>query len=190
MNEYLKKITSTDNPFVLTNAAGYFISDSLRNQSVKLYDSYLINGECIRIRASALIQPSWGENIRIRHCIDILNQKLLAQVFDDTAAIGFLSDLGEKIFTLNTEKRPHYIANNYMQLMGTPVETSLLEALAEVRIKYDSLPDDDGPYHTESFPWDYCEPENILLDKQPFAQPEQVFSSPHAEDIFVALAQI
>ncbi|MFN9878015.1 MAG: hypothetical protein ACK53V_17120 [Planctomycetota bacterium] len=77
----------------------------------------------------------------------------------------FLNDIH-----LLTESRRHFLADRLSDGGALVSNQQFLQSLSEMRTAFDSLPDDDGPYHVEVFPWHYAAPERELL--APGSQPE------------------
>ena len=161
----ISHIRNTDNPLIVANKISYFLSDALREGKISLYEAYVVNWEEIRFRRMGYTQPAWGGRVRIMTCLTLLNQKLLAHFFNDQLGVEKLRDWGLEANQLNNEKRPHYIMDRYNVFLDANDSTNLLEKLSDVRISYERLSDEDGPYHTEVFPYHYYSPEELLLGK-------------------------
>jgi len=161
----IEHIRIQNNPLVLANKISYFIADALKGDQLNLYTAYLLHWEEIRLRRIGYMKLSWGGKVRISTCLAILNQKLLAHMFDEHAGAETLGDWGEEASRLNRENRPHYIMDNYIRYLHAVDSPELLEKLQRVRDRYDTLSDEEGPYHTEVFPYHYYRPEELLLQK-------------------------
>jgi hypothetical protein len=151
------------NPLIVANEISYFISDALRDGKISLYDAYMLNWEEIKYRRMGYTQSAWNDNVRIATCLAILNQKLLAHIFDEQIGAEKLNEWGLEAYNLNAEKRAHYIMDSYKLFLDAVQTPELLEKLLDTRKSYDDLSDTEGPYHTEVFPFDFYSPEEILL---------------------------
>lgn len=110
--------------------------------------------------------PAWNGRVQISTCLEILNQKLLALIFNDVNCAKQLVDRGKEALDLCGERRTHYIMDRYMEFLNVNTnDTGLLKELLTVRENYAALSDEEGPYHVEVFPYHYFEPERILLEK-------------------------
>lgn len=157
-------IKDKDNPLLIANKISYFVSDALREEKINLYEAYLLNWEEIRFRRMSYIESGWNGKVRISTCLAILNQRMLAQVFKDNVAVSELKEWGLEALNLNGEKRAHYILDRYNTFLDAGKSPELLKELLKVRNRYQSLSDNDGPYHNEVFPYHFYSPEKILLD--------------------------
>lgn len=165
-NKILQDVRNTDNPAIKAIRLSVHLSDMLRENKVNIYEAYLLQGEVISHRREGYILPAWGSTVQISDCIAILNQRLLALVFKDYKYADLLKDFGIEALHLCKEKRAHYIMDDYMEFININVGAdSLLYKLYNARQNYNSLSDEEGPFHVEEFPYHYCEPEKILLGK-------------------------
>lgn len=95
-----------------------------------------------------------------------MNQRLLALAFGDNDWAKQLQDWGKEAMQLCAEKRPHYVMDRYLEFLNIEEGSDdLLQELLSIREKYVRLGNNEGPFHTEVFPYHYCEPEKILLDR-------------------------
>ncbi|KAF2342342.1 hypothetical protein [Flavobacterium tistrianum] len=165
MDDLINKIKSTDHILVKANKLSYFISDALRENQITLYEGYVLNLEIIKLNRISYTQPAWNKSVQISTCVTILNQYLLAKIFDNSAGAEMLKKIAAEAFLLNKEKRSHYIMDHYKSYFENNNSEKLLQDLLEIRNNYDKLSDDDGPYHVEAFPYHFHHPEKILLEK-------------------------
>ena len=170
-NKILQDVRNTDNPTIKARRLSVHLSDMLRENKINIYEAYLLQGEIISCRREGYILPAWGNTVQcstvqISDCIAILNQRLLALVFKDYKYADLLKDCGIEALHLCKEKRAHYIMDDYMEFININAGAdSLLYKLYNARQNYNSLSDEEGPFHVEEFPYHYCEPEKILLGK-------------------------
>lgn len=170
-NKILQDVRNTDNPAIKAIRLSVHLSDMLRENKINIYEAYLLQGEIISFRREGYILPAWGSTVQcstvqISDCIAILNQRLLALVFKDYKYADLLKDFGIEALHLCKEKRAHYIMDDYMEFININAGAdSLLYKLYNARQNYNSLSDEEGPFHVEEFPYHYCEPEKILLGK-------------------------
>lgn len=170
-NKILQDVRNTDNPAIKAIRLSVHLSDMLRENKINIYEAYLLQGEIISFRREGYILPAWGSTaqcstVQISDCIAILNQRLLALVFEDYKYADLLKDFGIEALHLCKEKRAHYIMDDYMEFININAGAdSLLYKLYNARQNYNSLSDEEGPFHVEEFPYHYCELEKILLGK-------------------------
>ena len=170
-NKILQDVRNTDNPTIKAIRLSVHLSDMLRENKINIYEAYLLQGEIISFRREGYMLPAWGSTVQcstvqISDCIAILNQRLLALVFKDYKYADLLKDFGIEALHLCKEKRAHYIMDDYMEFININAGAdSLLYKLYNARQNYNSLSDEEGPFHVEEFPYHYCEPEKILLGK-------------------------
>ena len=166
-NKILEDIKNTDNPVIKAIRLSVHLSNMLKENKVNIYEAYLLQGEIINYRREGYTLPAWNDTVQISTCLAILNQRLLALAFKDDKYAGLLKKFGIEALHLCKEKRAHYIMDDYMEFMYIEDEASdLLYKLYNARKKYNSLSDEEGPFHVEEFPYHYYEPEKILLDKK------------------------
>lgn len=162
----LQDVKNTDNPLIKAMSLSVFISNLLRENRINIYEAYLIQGEIINYNREGYTLSAWNDTVQISTCIEILNQRLLALAFKDEKYAHFLREIGLEALHLCKENRTHYIMDNYIEFININDESNvLLQKLYDVRKKYNSLSYSKGPYHIEQFPYHYCEPEKMLLDK-------------------------
>ena len=70
---------------------------------------------------------------------------------------------------------------------GAKPSRTLLTEMSRVRREYERLSDDDGPYHTEVFPYDEMAPEDILLSGTPLRPFKSNDLEPEVERLLLAL---
>lgn len=154
------------NPIVVANNINYFLSDAMRENTISLYEGYLLNWEILRFRRFGYTNSGWGRKVRITICLELMNQKLLAHIFDEAVSAQRLEEWGLEAYRLNDERRPHYIMDNYLNYLNANNYPDLLFNLQKIREQYQQLSFDDGPYHNEVFPAHHYSPEAILLGQQ------------------------
>lgn len=165
-NNILQDAKNTDNPAIKAMSLSVHLSNMLRENRINIYEAYLLNGEIINYNREGYTLPAWNGFVGISECIAILNQRLLALVFKDEKYAHLLREFGIEALHLSKQNRTHYIMDSYIEFININDESdNLLHKLYKVRKKYNSLSYNDGPYHVEKFPWDYYEPEKMLLDK-------------------------
>ncbi|MBN1500155.1 MAG: hypothetical protein JW982_08370 [Spirochaetes bacterium] len=166
INKILSGYNESENPGSTAFNISLFICDGLRNGSLSLYESYMLNYEFLRFNRLWYTQKAWEGWVQITNLIDILNQKLLAEVFNDKQCIKSIMDMAEEVFLLNSEKRKHYILNDYAAYLESQNNPVLLKKLMNIRSGCEKADHDEGPYHNESFPYDFFNFEEMLLHKE------------------------
>ena len=165
VREMICSLNKTGNPIVKAKKISFYLSDLLKQNEINLYEAYLLNKEIIKHTREGYILPVWNGRVQISTCIGILNQRLLAIAFGDSDYSKQLLEWGEDAMRLCAEKRSHYIMDKYFDFLNIEDGShDLLQKLLSVREKYAILDNNDGPFHTEVFPYHYYEPEKILLD--------------------------
>lgn len=160
----LRDIQNATHPAVKAVKLSHYISDGLKNKSLSLYEAYHLQEEVICYKREGWLLPAWNGIVSYSSCIEILNQMILAEIFQDTANAKLLREWGRKAYSLCDKKRRHYIMDRFPSFLEEPISRDLLRELSKVRADYESLSDADGPYHVEAFPFHYYEPENIMLN--------------------------
>lgn len=166
INELLEELKKEDNPLNIAIEISSFVAELFRNGQMTLYEAYSVYWEAIKYERKGYLQLTHRNYVRISTCITILNQKLLADIFDDRAASNMLKQWAVEAYKLNNEKRPHYIIDRFMEFLSANERPELLEELLQVRKNYEKLSFNDGPYHCEEFPYDCYSFEEILLDNE------------------------
>ncbi|MCE2801761.1 MAG: hypothetical protein ACK56J_06370 [Planctomycetota bacterium] len=159
-----------DHPLIQADDLWLYVSDRLRSATVDLYSAFLVAHEALRIGRNGYLQAAWNYHLSISGLLQIYMHCLTARAFhaDAMARVAeewFLNDIH-----LLTESRRHFLADRLSDGGALVSNQQFLQSLSEMRTAFDSLPDDDGPYHVEVFPWHYAAPERELL--APGSQPE------------------
>lgn len=162
----VSKVKSRVNPSIAAADISGFISESLKEGKISLYETYMINMEVLRFERSGYMQPAWGKKAGINQCLSILNQKLLAHVFWEGASAEKLKIWGIEAYSLYRMKRRHYIMDEYVSFLDADNSPKLLDKLQTYRDFYKDLSFDEGPYHFEVFPYLYFSPEKELLENK------------------------
>lgn len=182
----INEIKSTDHPALKSLNLSLYISENLREKKLNIYEAYLLQGEVIRYTRDSYIMPAWSGKVQISTCLNLLNQKLLALAFNDIGYMKNIEKWSTEALQLCVEKRKHYIMDKYSEFLSIDFDSrDLLLELLNVREKYDSLSYDDGPYHTEVFPYDEFEPEKILLERSDLSK--EKFISKDIETLLIEL---
>lgn len=161
----LKRLEKEINPAIRAAILGRYLSDCLKTNSLNLYETYLINWEKIRFERRGYLESSWNERVRITNCISILNMKMLAYLFNEEKSLEMLDNWAKEAHRANQEKRKHYIMDQYEKYLCFDKNVDVLRELLEVR-EYKKGLFDYGPYHTEIFPYEYCKPEELIINHE------------------------
>lgn len=152
-----------------------YLRDARKDQQITLYEYYLVETERVSFEHQAYVQPGWPDRVRISHLIRLLNMKMLALLFQEQEAAEMWDAWGMEAYRLNQEKRPHYILDDYPTFLRTEQDPAVLSKLLAKR-KSRRKPFDNGPYHDECFPWDWCVYEEMLLEGRYFGQEDKKIS--------------
>jgi hypothetical protein len=163
--ELIDELKSIDHPRLISVRISRFISDAMRDNIINLYEGYLLNWEVISYQRRSYIEAAWNGSVRISLCLALLNQRFLAQIFENNESATQLKLWGIEAMNLNKEKREHYIMDRFEEFLDAKDSPDLLKKLVDIRNEYRLLDFDNGPYHNEEFPYDYYAPEKILLEK-------------------------
>lgn len=164
IDQILQDVRNTDNPVIKAIRLSVHLSKMLKENEINIYEAYLLHGEIINYRREGYILPAWNGTVQISTCLAILNQRLLALAFKDDKYADLLKEFGIEALHLCKEKRAHYVMDSYVEFINIKDQSNnLLQKLCSIRENYNSLSDDEGPYHVEEFPYHYYEPEKILL---------------------------
>lgn len=186
LSNIIQEIRETGNPVLKAQKITSVIADGLRNQTLNLYEAYLLHWEVIYATRDSYILPAWNRTVRISTCLALLNHRLLALAFHDEACAQQAQQWGMEAFGLCAEKRAHYIMDRYSEFIGIEYDDEdLLKELLNVRESYPVLSDEQGPYHVESFPYHYFAAEKLLLDKTDFSKEKRI--SKDVETILIAI---
>lgn len=161
----VKKITSTKNPSIIASDIMSFNISLIRDEQISLYEAFMLNGEAIKFERLAYTQLSWKQKVNINTCLIILNQKLLADVFDEKEYSKKLKQIALEASLLYKLKNSHYIMNKYLDFFEDTISQMNLLELQEYRDNINDLDYDEGPYHFECFPYLFYNPESILLSE-------------------------
>ncbi len=162
--DLINRIKTTTNPGIIASEISHLIVEALREEKISLYEAYMLNYEYIKFNRMWYTQPAWRGWSQTSRCLDILNQKLLAHVFNEDITADRMREWGLEAFKLSNEKRKHYIMDRYNLFLNAEEQPQLIKELLKYRNNYKKLSFDNGPYHTESFPYEFYSPEEILLD--------------------------
>lgn len=152
-----------DHPLIQSDDLFHYISDRMRRGSLDLYSAFLLAHEAIRIKRNGYLQPAWKYKLSISGLLAIYVHCITARAFrEDRIARTVSTWLNEDAAHLR-EHRSHFLTNQ-LRVGGTwRFDQEALSALSQMRKQYDSLDDDNGPFHVEVFPWHYAAPERELM---------------------------
>lgn len=185
INVIIDELKSTNHPSVRASILSKYISQSLLNKCINLYEAYLLNWEKINYEREAYVQPAWNKKVQITNCISILNMKMVAYLLNDQLSVIKLSDWALEAYNMNQEKRSHYIMDNYEIYLHAYNDGMLLTKLLSIRSNKISF--NDGPFHSEIFPYEYCLFEEYLINKMFFGDSEKYVSN-SVEDLLVEIS--
>lgn len=139
-----------------------FVSRAMREKEINLYEAYLVSGMKMEFTRLSYVQPAWPGRVRISILLELLNLRLLATAFEEKDEERRWIGYAKEAFSMNQEKRPHYILDHYQAYLEETILPEFLQNLKDVRASR-SKPFDNGPYHTELFPYNKCKCEELLL---------------------------
>lgn len=180
-------LDSESNPLIVADAITIFISDGLRNGTISLYSAFLLNHDVLRLRRLGYRQPAWQCRLSISGVLALYMQYLFGLAIGEAKVATVVSGwLGADV-SLIAEKRDHYIREYLGRLPDIEPSREQLTELSRIRSEYPTLSDDDGPYHTEVFPYDYFSPEDVLLGRSS-AGVDKSRIEPDAESLMLAIS--
>lgn len=168
----LSELGETSRPSSRSISMIGYLRDARKDQQITLYEYYLVETERVSFEHQACVQPGWPDRVRISHLIRLLNMKMLALLFQEREAAEMWDAWGMEAYRLNQEKRPHYILDDYPTYLRAEQDPAVLSKLLAKR-KSRRKPFDNGPYHDECFPWDWCVYEEMLLEGRYFGQEDK-----------------
>lgn len=160
----------SDHPLIQADDLHFYISDRLRDGSVDLYSAFLLAHEALRIGRNGYLEPAWNHNLSISGLLRVFMHSLTARAFGAAALATIAEDWFINDISHLHERRPHFFTDRLSEGPALITKREFLQSLFEMREHYDSLNDDDGPFHVEVFPWHHATPEGELL--LPGSQPE------------------
>ena len=167
---------------------GVFVSQGLRGKEITLYEAYLLSGMKMEFTRLSYVQPAWSNRVCISILLELLNLRLLAAAFEKKSEEVRWTGYAREAYSMNHEKRPHYILDHYQEYLGETISPKLLQNMKDVRASR-SKPFDNGPYHTEVFPYDKCNCEELLLQGKTLPRrTKKVYNA--IENVLVELALI
>ena len=176
------------NPLIVADAVGIFISDGLRAENISLYSAFLLNQDVLRLRRRGYRQPAWQSALSLSGVLALYMQYLFGMTVGETSIVRTVALWLEEDTPLLGEHREHYIRNILTPISAIDPSEEQLIKLSEIRSKYMELSGDDGPYHTEVFPYDYYSPEDVLLGQSGAAAGKGQIE-PDVEELMLALAE-
>jgi len=151
-------------PQVIAMELGFLISDSLKSGEISLYEGYLLNSEKLRFRRRAYSELAWDIKPQISDLLGLLNQQLMARVYEDEQAARLFGRWATEAYKENRERRSHEIVDSYENFISGD-NAACLERMSELRHSYDRLNSNFGPFHVEFFPFEHFSPEDYLLGR-------------------------
>ena len=175
------------NPLIVADAIRFFISDGLRDESISLYSAFLLNQDELRLRRMGYRQPAWRSRLSLSGVLALYMQYLFGLAVGEADVTRTVASWLEEDIPLLGEKRKHYICGYLAGLPAIEPSREQLIELSKIRSRYEVLSDDDGPYHTEVFPYDYFSPEDVLLGRSP-ASVKAGTIEPEVESLMLAIS--
>lgn len=159
-------IATESNPSTQANEVRRVIVRGLRDATLTLYEAYLLHCEAVRIDRIAYTQSAWGRRLSISGLLTIVMHSITAEAFRLHDAASKYERWYVDDFPQLAEHRPHFLTEAYPGTTGWRSDQDFLRRLHTTRIEYDKLPDDDGPYPTEVFPFHFAAPELVLIGER------------------------
>lgn len=174
------------NPLIVADEINILVSYGLQNDSFSLYSAFLLNQDVLRLRRMGYRQPAWRCRLSISGVLALYMQYLFGLAVGETSVAGAVAGWLEQDFPLLGEKRDHYIREYLGRLSAIEPSREQLSKLSRIRADYTTLSNDDGPYHTEVFPYEYFSPEDALLGRSS-AIVERGEIEPEVEELMIRL---
>ena len=153
----------SDHPLIMADDLRFYISRRLKTGDLDLHSAFLLLHEAVRIGRIGYLQSAWGKELSISGLLRIYMNGLMASAFGITAVIEKSREWLVNDMKLLASDRKHYFTSE-MRKLKLFNDVDFLKQLSDIRQNYETLNDDNGPYHTECFPWHYAAPERELLD--------------------------
>lgn len=175
-------------PLIQADTLSQYIARRLSAGNLDLYSAFLLAHEATRIRRYGYLQPAWRYQLSISGLLRIYMLGVTATAFQIEGVVSVARHWLMNDIALLVEKRPHFFTDRIGKI-ELFTDIPFLTTLSDMRDQYASLPDDEGPYHVEVFPWDDASPERELI--RPNSQP--AFNNtrnidPEVETLLVELA--
>lgn len=164
-NALIERVKAAATPGNRSLEIGVFISQGLRGKEINLYEAYLLSRMKMEFTRLSYVQPAWYNRVRISILLELLNLRLLAAAFEEKSEETRWIGYAKEAYSMNQERRPHYILDHYQEYLKETIPPQFLQNLRDVRASR-SKPFDNGPYHTEVFPYNKCKCEELLLQEK------------------------
>lgn len=165
----LSKLHQCKNPLIISLEIEFLLNDMLRNKEISFYEGYLINDEVLRFQRRGYTEISWNSEVSISNCISLMNQKLVADLFEDRVSSDKYKEFSIEAYKMYCNRKIPFdncfIMRRFLLFLDSNNNNKLLNELLYMRNKYDFLSDDHGPYHVEYFPCHYFNFEEMLINK-------------------------
>ena len=163
----IENVKAKTNPANRSLQISVFVSRCLREKEINLYEAYLLSGIEMEFSRLSYVQPAWSIRVHIRILLELLNLRLLAAAFEEKSEEIRWIGYAKEAYSMNQERRQHYILDHYQEYLEETISPKLLQNLKDVRSSR-SKPFDNGPYHTDVFPYNKCKCEELLLQGKTF----------------------
>ncbi len=187
-NVLIETVKAQTNPGNRGLHIGIFVSQGLRGKEINLYEAYLLSGFKMEFTRLSYVQPAWPDRVHISILVELLNLRLLAAALEEKREEEHWIEYAKEAYSMNQEKRPHYILDRYPEYLEETIPPGALKSLANVRASR-SKPFNKGPYHTEVFPYDECRCEELLLQGETLRRGDKEIRGA-IENLLVELALI
>ena len=176
------------NPVIVADSIRQFISEGLHHEQLSLYSAFLLNQDELGLRRMGYRQVAWGYQLHLSGVLALFMQYLFGLSIGETRAVKGVAAWLEEDLPLLGNWRNHYIRKHLDLLQLTEPSSECLAELSQIRSLYQQLSYDDGPYHTEVFPYDYYSPEDVLLGRST-STIEKNEIEPEVEELILKISQ-
>ena len=187
-NALIEEVKAAATPANCSLKIGVFVSRDLRGKEINLYEAYLLSGMKMEFTRLSYVQPAWSNRVCISILLELLNLRLLAAAFEKKSEEVRWTGYAREAYSMNQERRPHYILDCFQEYLEETISPKFLQNLKDVRSSR-SKPFDNGPYHTDVFPYNKCKCEELLLQGKTLPRRSKKVCSV-IEDLLVELALI
>ncbi len=160
IEELISNIGDEQNPALVAAELGFFTSDSLKVESLSLYEALYLKELEYSLLLKANEKQAWSYTIGVSFLLSLELLYSLALYFEENVLATSLRDKIAIALNNSGESRHHYSKDVAKEILLGSIESALLKLTS---FRDTAKPDDFGPYNEEVFPWNLIAPENEFL---------------------------
>ena len=160
IEELRELIDNEPNPVLVATELGFFLSDSLEEGSINIYEGFWVADLCGSLLREGYTKAAWSYTVGYQHILSLVMLYVMALYFGEQSQLEKYRGWALEAENHLAESRKHYSLSLLARLRDGD-NSGILAELAAVR--KGNKPFKDGPYHSEVFPFDYLAPERLLM---------------------------